>query len=165
MGYHSPCERHVVASNLAEVILCRVPHHGRASVNSGPSLLHDDTRDYVLVGLVERLHLFEAVVDDCICPIRHLREGRNQRRGSIDMRWNLFSRTCGWLLSGLRSRVRDKKETAPPPALDIPPVNLFVSFTMWKLHISYSLGPIFAIANVGMRVFIFYIVRHDEQHG
>lgn len=59
-------------SHLTEIVFCCVPHHRGARVDPGPVLLHDDARDYVLVRLVERLELLEAVVDDCVCPVGHL---------------------------------------------------------------------------------------------
>lgn len=34
--------------------------------------MHDDTRDDVLIGLVERLQLLKAVVYNCVGPVRHL---------------------------------------------------------------------------------------------
>lgn len=58
--------------HLAKVVFRGIPHHGRASVHTSPVLLHDDARDDVLVRLVERLELLEAIVDDRICPISHL---------------------------------------------------------------------------------------------
>ena len=59
-------------SHLTEIVFCCVPHHRGARVDPGPVLLHDDARDYVLVRLVERLELLEAIVDDCVGPVGHL---------------------------------------------------------------------------------------------
>lgn len=59
-------------AHLAKVVFCCVPHHGRASIDPGPILLHDDARDDVFVGFVEGLKLLEAVVDNGVCPVRHL---------------------------------------------------------------------------------------------
>lgn len=59
-------------SHLTEIIFSCVPHHRGARVDPGPVLLHDDARDYVLVRLVERLELLEAIVDDCVGPVGHL---------------------------------------------------------------------------------------------
>lgn len=45
-------------THLTEVVLARIPDHGCARIDACPILLHDDTRNDVLVRLVERLQLF-----------------------------------------------------------------------------------------------------------
>lgn len=66
------CSNAMYVAYLAKVVLRGIPHHGRAGVDTCPVLLHDDARDDVLEGLVERLELLETVINDRIRPVRHL---------------------------------------------------------------------------------------------
>jgi hypothetical protein len=59
-------------AHLALVVLLCVPVHASCCVQSCSILLHDDACYDVLVRLVERLQLSQAVVNDVIRPISHL---------------------------------------------------------------------------------------------